>query len=337
MRRRCAAVLAALFGLALAGCGDTSAIRGGGNVAGRTLVVYTVLPLTGPLGASSRDMVDGAKLALAEAGGKAGRFTVTFAALDETGAPAEAARAAIRDLQTVAVIGAGTSRSGRVMVPLLDAAGVALVSPGATQTNLTSDARFHPSGATTFGRIVGTDADQVRQMLDTADGRVAIEHDGSETGRQMSDEAERQLAELGREPSDSRRATLLYFGEDLATAAEVLNGDLPGGALVPDQLARRGLASQLTGRARETVGLMYAAPSLRMVPEPFVESFRERFGREPGRYTVLGYEAMRTVLGAIDRAGKRGSSRRAVVRQLLSRRLGSPRYHLNTAADDLSR
>ena len=42
-------------------------------------------------------------------------------------------------------------------------------------------------------------------------------------------------------------------------------------------------------------------------------AFRERFGREPGPYAAIGYEAMRTVLAAIAAAGERANGRQAVI------------------------
>ena len=49
---------------------------------GETLTVYSLLPA--PASGLARDIVDGERLALREAGGRAGAFKVTFASLDET-------------------------------------------------------------------------------------------------------------------------------------------------------------------------------------------------------------------------------------------------------------
>jgi len=58
----------------------------------------------------------------------------------------------------------------------------------------------------------------------------------------------------------------------------------------------------------------------------FAQSFRERFGREPGPWAAYGYEAMRRVLRAISVAGQHGNDRRAVVDEYL--RLGPPEQRL---------
>ena len=52
-----------------------------------------------------------------------------------------------------------------------------------------------------------------------------------------------------------------------------------------------------------------SSPELRR----FEAAFRERFGREPGPYAAVGYEAMRSVLAAIAEAGPRAGSRQAVI------------------------
>jgi len=52
-----------------------------------------------------------------------------------------------------------------------------------------------------------------------------------------------------------------------------------------------------------------STPALRI----FEAAFREQFGRAPGPYAAVGYEAMRGVLAAIRRAGARAGSRQAVI------------------------
>ena len=73
------------------GCGRPSegGISGGGKVIGRTVTVYSLTP--DPAGAS-RDFVDGEKLALADAGGRAGALAVNFSSLDLGGETRSAGR-----------------------------------------------------------------------------------------------------------------------------------------------------------------------------------------------------------------------------------------------------
>src|SRR4051812_7470428 len=126
MRR--VAVVAAV--LALAGCGASKdeGISGGGKVIGRTVTVYS---LVADPGGAGRDFVDGEKLALSDAGGKAGGLWVNFSSLalgEDASAQAEAARRAINDPQIIAAVVDAT----KVTVPLFNAAGILQVAPGDT-------------------------------------------------------------------------------------------------------------------------------------------------------------------------------------------------------------
>jgi hypothetical protein len=132
----------------LAGCGTSKdeGISGGGKVLGRTVTVYSIVP--DPSGAQ-RDLVDGEKLALSEANGRAGELAVNFSSLDagdgSDEAAAEAARRAINDPQIIAAIADATP----VTVPLFNAAGILQVAPGGN-LGLATDEHANPSGRPTL-------------------------------------------------------------------------------------------------------------------------------------------------------------------------------------------
>ncbi|HEY6888852.1 MAG TPA: hypothetical protein VI300_13760, partial [Solirubrobacter sp.] len=144
--RALVAVLGALA-LALAGCGTSKdeGISGGGKVIGRTVTVYS---LTTDPGGAGRSYVDAEKLALQEAGGRAGALSVNFTSLDLGGTDdklqAQAARRAISDPQIIAAIVDATT----VTVPLFNAAGILQVAP-AGQAALMHDPQALPSGKRT--------------------------------------------------------------------------------------------------------------------------------------------------------------------------------------------
>ncbi|HWS55293.1 MAG TPA: hypothetical protein VN228_14245, partial [Pyrinomonadaceae bacterium] len=141
--------LALLAAAALAGCGASrEEINRGGRIAGTTLNVYSLLPEPGK--GAGRDIVDAEKLALYEVRGTAGEYAVNFLSIDE-GAPggrdgaresAVALRDAVADPQVVAVIGPAGSDTGRAAVPLLNAAGILEVLPGAGYPGYTDP--LHP-------------------------------------------------------------------------------------------------------------------------------------------------------------------------------------------------
>jgi hypothetical protein len=141
----------ALATLALAGCGasDDGGISGGGKVIGKTVTVYS---LTTDPGGSGRDFVDAEKLALADAGGRAGALAVNFTSLDLGGADdrlqAQAARRAISDPQIIAAIVDATN----VTVPLFNAAGLLQVAASG-DPSLARDPQALPSGKRTVGAL----------------------------------------------------------------------------------------------------------------------------------------------------------------------------------------
>jgi len=137
--------------LAFAGCGTAKdeGISGGGKVIGRTVTVYS---LTSDPGGANRDFVDGQKLALSDAGGRAGDFAVNFNSLDLGGTDeklqAQASRRAISDPQIIAAIVDATN----VTVPLFNAAGILQVAASG-DPSLAADPQALPSGKHTVGTL----------------------------------------------------------------------------------------------------------------------------------------------------------------------------------------
>lgn len=179
MRARwlCLAALAALLP-AVAGCGGVGVAS---EAVGNQLTVYSSLPLQGPAAAISQEIVDGERLALAQAGGRIGPLKVGYVSLDDanpkTGAldpsaTSTDAKTAAQDTTTIAYLGELGSEATAVSLPLINAAGILQVSPGSPYIGLTSslDAgqdepqRFYPSGKRTFGRLtLGDRAQSIAQ------------------------------------------------------------------------------------------------------------------------------------------------------------------------------
>ena len=326
-------VLAALAAaVALAGCGsERSAVTAGGRVVGDNLTIYASVP--DPARGVGRDMVDASKLAIAQAGGRVGDFGINFVALDEgsLGAPdpprvaGAAAEQAIRDTQLIAVVGAVRSDTAITSLPLFNAAGILLVSPGAGYAGFTEPVaagepdRWYPSGRRTFARVIEDDTAQARALLRAAGrGKVAIE---GEVGKVASEQVE-ALQEAGGERivEDVRRAdAVIYAGSDLVNAqgvAESLAREVPSARLVfGDELTRAGLPRRLDRAARRRAVFVTSAP------EPIAEfeaSFEQEFGRTPDPYAALAWRATRGVLDALAAAGRRANLRRVVAERYLA-------------------
>jgi hypothetical protein len=164
--KRAAALAAAL---ALAGCGQTKdeGIAGGGRVIGGTVTVYS---LTSDPAAASRSFVDGEKLALSDAGGRAGQYAVNFSSLalgTDEDAQAESARRAINDPQVIAAIADAT----RVTVPLFNAAGILQVAPSGDPALIESPDEL-PSGRDTVGTLKGAVPADFARRYQAAFGRA---------------------------------------------------------------------------------------------------------------------------------------------------------------------
>ena len=333
------ALAALAVAVALAGCGsERGAITAGGRVVGDNLTIYASVPE--PARGVGRDMVDASKLAIAQAGGNVGGFGINFVAIGEgsLGAPdpprvpAAAAEEAIRDPQVIAVVGAVRSDAALTSLPLFNAAGILLVSPGAGYPGFTAPVgagepeRWYPSARPTFARVIGDDVAQARALLRAAGpGRVAIEGEvgkvASEQVEALSDAAGSRLVE------DVRRAdAVIYAGGDVRAAqgvAESLVREVPRATLVfGDELTRAGLPDRLARAARRRAVFVTAAPEPGSTPElrAFETDFEAQFGRAPDPYAALTWRATQGVLDALAAAGRRANLRRVVAERFLASR-----------------
>ncbi len=170
----------ALAAIGIAACGDDEKSNGSGatTAGGGTLTVYSSLPLQGASRPQTTAMVNGIKLAIKEAGNKAGTFTVKYQSLDDSQAQAgswtpeavsQNARKAAQDSSTAAYIGEFNSGASAVSIPILSDAKVPQISPANTAVGLTSDdpgadkgepAKYYPSGYRNYVRIVPKDTIQ---------------------------------------------------------------------------------------------------------------------------------------------------------------------------------
>lgn len=152
----------------LAGCGGL-AQSDASNPIGAHLTVYSSLPLNGPLSEQAVQILDGERLALADAHRRVGRFRIDLVSLDdagprgvwEPGLTAANAKVADRDPRTIAYIGDYDSGATAVSLPANNLAGILQVSPMSPYVGLTSSfeagqgdpERFYPTGRRSFVRL----------------------------------------------------------------------------------------------------------------------------------------------------------------------------------------
>ena len=215
-KRIVGAVAAALVALAFAACGGDD--DNGGSAAssgGSTLTIYSSLPLQGDSRPQSEDVVAGEKLALEEAGGKVGKFTIKYVSLDDATAaagkwdPAQTssdARKAAQDKSTIAYLGEFNSGASAISLPILNQAGILQISPSNTYVGLTraegadkgEPDKYYPTGKRTYGRVVPADhiqaAAQVTYQKDEGCKKTYILNDKEVYGKGIAD----QVAAIGK-------------------------------------------------------------------------------------------------------------------------------------------
>src|SRR5215204_3015820 len=191
------ALAALLLALLAAGCGVGASAKIEAPV-----TVYVSLPLTGPRGPVGGDTADGARLALEDAGGKAGAIEVRARFLDDAKGKAwdpvavgANAREAVQDSSAAAYIGELDSEPTRASVPITNDAGLVQVPPGAGAVDLTSPAagypdspdRYRPSGSTNFARTVPSDSLVAEAAADWASELGATQAEVSSDGSAFQD------------------------------------------------------------------------------------------------------------------------------------------------------
>jgi branched-chain amino acid transport system substrate-binding protein len=182
MRSTTAIAALAAVGLAAAAC-SSSPSSSSPSSSGGTVDIYSSLPLQGASSAQTAPMVNGIKLALDQAGSKAGQWTVNYQSLDDStaaagqwdaGQTAADARKVASDPKAAYYIGEFNSGASEVSMPILNQAGIPQVSPANTYigltTNLTGSApgepqKYYPTGTRTYLRIVPIDSIQAAADL----------------------------------------------------------------------------------------------------------------------------------------------------------------------------
>jgi branched-chain amino acid transport system substrate-binding protein len=207
--------LVTALALGVAACGggnDNSSTSGGSGSSGRTsLTIYSSLPLQGDSRPQSESVVNGEKMALEEAGGKVGKFTIKYVSLDDATAAAgkwdpgqtsSDARKAAQDPSTIAYLGEFNSGASAISIPILNESNTLQISPSNTYVGLTraegadkgEPDKYYPSGKRTYGRVVPADhiqaAAQVTYQKDEGCKKTYILNDKEVYGKGIATQVE---------------------------------------------------------------------------------------------------------------------------------------------------
>jgi len=182
-RRFCQAagalVVAGALTALVSGCGSVSGVA---NATGNQLTVYSSLPLQGPSGAVSQQIVNGEKLALYQAGGHVHQFKVSYDSQDDSDVKtgewdpsltAADAKTAANDPSTIAYLGDYNSAATAISLPLINASDILQISPASPYGGLTSSLyagqdepeRFYPTGKRNFARLQPGDRTQAQAQV----------------------------------------------------------------------------------------------------------------------------------------------------------------------------
>jgi branched-chain amino acid transport system substrate-binding protein len=197
----------------------TSSAAASGGSSSKTVDMYSSLPLQGASSAQTGPLVNGIKLALSEAGNKAGPWTVNYQSLDDSTAAAGQwdpsqtaanARKAAADPKAVYYIGEFNSGASEVSIPILNEGGIPQVSPANTYVGLTTNEpgsapgepqKYYPTGTRTYLRIVPIDSIQAAAdliaMKQAGCTKVAVANDKQAYGAGLAQLLELEKANYG--------------------------------------------------------------------------------------------------------------------------------------------
>ena len=212
-RRAVTGCLIAGAAVAIAACGSsssssTSGTSTSGASGSNAIDIYSSLPLQGASTAQTTPMVNGMKLALDQAGGKAGQWQINYTSLDDSTAAAGKwdpsqcaanARKVASDPKAVYYMGEFNSGCSEVSIPILNQAGIPQVSPANTYVGLTTNLpgsapgepqKYYPTGSRTYLRIVPIDSIQAAAdliaMKNAGCTKVAVANDKEAYGQGLA-------------------------------------------------------------------------------------------------------------------------------------------------------
>jgi branched-chain amino acid transport system substrate-binding protein len=347
------AVLASSLLLGGSAAAQATAPAGGAGAqgGGKTLKIVSSLPRTGSANAQTTSIVNGIRMAIAEVGGVVDGYTIEYEDWDDASpqrgtwdpqVEAQNARRAVKDDQIVGYIGTYNSGASKISIPILNEAGLVMISPANTYPGLTKPGFgeknepqvYRKSGRINFFRVVPTDdiqgsvaADWAKELGTT---KAFILHDRELYGKGIADVFRKRAKEIGIElvgyegidpkaanyrslvtKIKSTGANLVYFGGTTQSNAGQIAKDLRAGGvsaplMVPDGCFENAFIE--AAGADNLNGTTYItfgglpADQLTGKGAEFRAAYIKAYGNEPEAYAVYGYESARVLLDAIDRA-----------------------------------
>lgn len=316
--------------------------------------IVSSLPRTGSAKAQTDTIVNGIKIALEEAKYQVGEFKIEYVDMDDATAAAgqwtaeqEASNAkrAVSDGNVMVYLGPYNSGAAKISMPILNQAGLLMISPATTWPGLTKPGKgdpnepdiYRPTGKINFFRVVPADDLQgplgAKWAKEMGVNKVYVLDDNEVYGKGIATLfaaacEELGIEVLGHESIDAKaqefkslmtkiRATqpdLVYFGGTTQSKGGQIAKDMVAAGLnckvmVPDACYEEAF---IESAGSENVNDRCYVTFGGMPPEEltgagqeFVEKYESRFHSKPEGYAIYGYEAAKVALEAIAKAGKK--------------------------------
>ena len=318
------AVAGAVAGTSLPALASAAPAAQGAEV----IKIVSSLPLTGPSYGQSISVVNAIRMAIEEAGRKAGNYFIEYEALDDATAAAakwmaekeaENANKALNDPDTMVYIGTMNSGAAKVSIPILNQANLVMISPANTYPGLTKPGKgeanepdvYYPSGSRNYTRVVPADDLQGAVGANWAKklgAKTAYVIDDTELyGKGIADvfvaTAEKIGIKLvGRSGIDGKAS-------DYRAVAKVLkdlrDGGFEGSFIGPDGIFDTTFL-KTAGDAAEGAYCTFggvAVSAYEGSAKEFADNYKAAYGADPEAYAIYGYEAAKVALAAIAAAG----------------------------------
>jgi branched-chain amino acid transport system substrate-binding protein len=343
-------VLGAVTALIAIGCGGGS---GGGGGSLPTVKIVSDLPRQGANRAQTTTMVNAINLAIDERNGKAGDVKIEYESLDDATAQegawdaakcAENAQSAAKDENIVGWIGPFNSGCAQVEIPILNEAGLAMISPANTYTGLTKPTpdktepdKYYPTGERNYARVIVTDVQQgqagATYLADEGIKTVYVIDDKQIYGVGVADEFSKAAEDLGMEiigregidnTAPNYRSLMnkiaaanpdaIYFGGIIEQNAAQIIKDKVGAGMSNEEVAFMGpdgiFVDELINQAGASAEGIYCSfggippEKLGGAGQKFIDNYEANYDDDVQPYTAYAYEAANVMLDAIERASK---------------------------------
>lgn len=275
--------------------------------------------LSGDNGALGTNMVNGAQIAIDEWNAGNPDCQLSIASFDSQGSPDQATPLAdtiVGDASIVGLIGPGFSGETKATMPKFEAAGLPMITPGATNALLSTN------GWKMFHRVLANDDKQAPGVVSLIKGivkgtKVGVVDDGTEYGKGLADSVRKELGDL--KVAD---ATITPGGSDFSNAVTAMKdggvdtvffgGYYKDAGPLAQQLKDGGVTAtfvsgdgsldqafiEAAGEAGEGAYLTATGAPPDVNPA-FQAAFNAKFGTDPKLYSPEAYDCARVFMAAL--------------------------------------